>query len=108
MILLRAGIIVVQTVSITNLKMGIMCYWDVTRYHCMLILIAFYTSCSITRCMLSFHLYIFLHCYICSSFLFFFLFVVPRTYSLFFIVQFVTVSSFDAFVRVIHLKCSSV
>lgn len=71
MILLRAGIIVVQTVSITNLKMGIMCYWDVTRYHCMLILIAFYTSCSITRCMLSFHLYIFLHCYICSSFLFF-------------------------------------
>lgn len=42
-------------------------------------------------------------------YLFFFsFFVVPRTSSLFFIVQFVTVSSFVAFVRVIHLKCSSV
>lgn len=43
-------------------------------------------------------------------FFFYFLlfFVVPRTSSLFFIVQFVTVSSFVAFVRVIHLKCSSV
>lgn len=105
MILLRAGIIVVQTVSITNLKMGIMCYWDVTRYHCMLILLSIQVVLLPDACCL----------FICTFFsiaifvlLFFSFLVVPRTSSLFFIVQFVTVSPFVAFVRVIHLKCSSV